>query len=218
METMTDFIFLGSQSTADGDCSHEIKKKKKKLAPWKKSYDKLRLCIKMQRHHYADKYLSSQIYVFSNSHVWMWELDHKDGWELKNWYFQTVVLGKPLESPLDCKRIKPVNPKGNQPWIFIGRMILKLMLQYLGNFMWRACSLENTLMLGKIEDMRRRGQQRMRCLDGTTGAIDMSLSKLCEIVKDSEAWHAAFLEVTKSQIWLNNNKWKGILSSQISVC
>ena len=71
METMTDFIFLGSQSTAVGDCSHEIKKKKKKLAPWKKSYDKLRLCIKMQRHHYADKDLSSQTYVFSNSHVWM---------------------------------------------------------------------------------------------------------------------------------------------------
>ena len=85
------------------------------------SYDKSRQHIKKQRHHFADKGSYTQSYDFSSSHVWMWELDHKEGWALKNWFFQTVVLEKTLESPLDCKEIKPVNPKGNQPWIFTGR-------------------------------------------------------------------------------------------------
>ena len=91
------------------------------LAAWKKSYDKPRQHIKNQRHYFADKRLYSQSYGFSSSHVGMWELDHKEGWSPKNWYFWTVVLEKTLESPLDCKEIKPVNPKGNQSWIFIGR-------------------------------------------------------------------------------------------------
>ena len=92
------------------------------LAPCKKSYDKPRQHIKKQRHHFANKGLYSQSYVFfSNSHIRMWELDLKEGWELKNWCFQTVVLEKTLESPLDCKEIQLVNPKGNQPWIFFGR-------------------------------------------------------------------------------------------------
>ena len=81
----------------------------------------LRQCIKKQRHHYTDKGLSSESNGFSSSHVWMWELNHKESWMLKNWCFQTVVLEKTLESLLDCKEIKPVNSKGNQPWIFIGR-------------------------------------------------------------------------------------------------
>ena len=91
------------------------------LASWKKSYDKPRQRIKKQRHHFADKGLYSQSHGFSSSHVWMWELNHKDSWALKNWCFWTVVLEKTLESPMDSKEIKPVNPKGNQPWIFIGR-------------------------------------------------------------------------------------------------
>ena len=91
------------------------------LSPWKKSYDKHKQHVKKQRHHITKKGLYSQSYGFSSSHVWMWELDHKEGWEPKNWCFQTVGLEKTLESPLDCKEIKPVNPKGNQPWIFIGR-------------------------------------------------------------------------------------------------
>ena len=90
------------------------------LTPWKKSYDQHRQHIKKQRHYFANKGLSSQSYGFSSSHVWMWELDHKESWVLKNWCFWTVVL-KTLQSPLDCKEIKPVNPKGNQSWIFIGR-------------------------------------------------------------------------------------------------
>ena len=85
------------------------------------SYDKPRQHIKKQRHHFADKGPSTQSCDFSTSHVWIWELDHKEGWVPKNWCFQLVVLEKTLESPLDCKEIKPINPKGNQPWIFMGR-------------------------------------------------------------------------------------------------
>ena len=107
--------------------------------------------------------------------------------------FQTVVLEKTLESPLDSKEVKPVNPKGNQPWIFIGRM---LKLQNFGHLMWRADSVEKTLMMGKIEGMRRRGWQRW--LDGIIDLMDMSFSKLQKIVKDREAWRAAVHGVTKS--------------------
>ena len=113
-------LFLGGPKiTADGDCSHEIKRHL--LAPWKQSYDQPRQHIKKQRNYFADKGLSSQGYGFSSSHVWVWELDYKESWVPKNWHFWTVVLEKTLESPLDCKEIKPVNPEGNQPWIFIGR-------------------------------------------------------------------------------------------------
>ena len=91
------------------------------LAPWKKSYDLPRQHIKKQRHYFANKGLYSQNYGFSSSHVWMWELDYKESSVKKNWCFWTVVLEKTLESPLDCKETKPVNPKGNQSWIFIKR-------------------------------------------------------------------------------------------------
>ena len=91
------------------------------LAPWKKSYDQPRQHIKKQRHYFTNEGPSSQSYGFSSSHIWMWELDSKEGWALKNWCFWTAVLEKTPESPLDCKDIKPVKPKGNQSWIFIGR-------------------------------------------------------------------------------------------------
>ena len=91
------------------------------LAPWKKSYDQPRQYIKKQRHYFVNKGLSSQSYGFCSSHVWLWELDYKESWAPKNWCFWTVVLEKTLESPLDCKEIQPVQPKGNQSWIFIGR-------------------------------------------------------------------------------------------------
>ena len=91
------------------------------LAPWKKSYNKPRQHIKKQRYQFANKDLYSQSYGFSSNHVWLWEMDHKEGWALKNWCFLTVVLEKTLESPLDSNEIQPINPKGNQPWIFIGR-------------------------------------------------------------------------------------------------
>ena len=91
------------------------------LTPWKESYDQPRQHIKKQRHYFAKKGLSSQSYGFSSSHVWMWELDCKESWVLKNWCFWAVVLEKTLESPLDCKEIQPVHPKGNQSWVFNGR-------------------------------------------------------------------------------------------------
>ena len=103
----------------------------KMLTPWKKSYNQPRQRIKKQRYYFADKGSSSQSYGFSHSHVWMWELDHKESWAVKNWCFWTVVLEKTLESLLDCKEIKPVNPQGNQSWIFIGRIDVEAEAQIL---------------------------------------------------------------------------------------
>ena len=115
--TVLDFIFLGSKITVDGDCSHEIKKH---LLLGRKAMTNLDSILK-SRDYFADKGLSSQSYSFSSGHVWMWGLDHNEGWAPKNWCFWTVVLEKTLESTLDCKEIKSVNPKGNQFWTFIGR-------------------------------------------------------------------------------------------------
>ena len=133
----------------------------------------------------------------------MWELDHKEGWAPENQCFFIVVLEKTPESPLDSKEIKAVNSKGNHPWIFIGRTDAEAEAPILCHLVWRANSLEKTLMLGKIEGRRRREQQRMRWLDATINTVDLNLSKLWEIVKDGEAWRAAVHGVSKTQMQLN---------------
>ena len=135
------------------------------------------------------------------SHVRMRELNYKESWAPKNWCFWTVVLEKTLESPLDCKDMQPVHPKGNQSWILIGRTDAEAESWSPNAKSWLT---GKTFMLGKIEGGRRRGQQWMSWLNGITDVRDMSLSRIQELVMDRKAWRAAVYGVTKSQTWLSN--------------
>ena len=133
----------------------------------------------------------------------MWELDHKEGWALKNWCFQ-ILLEKTLERPLDCKKVKPVNPKEINPEYSLEGMMLKLKLKYFGHCMQKASSLEKTLIQWKIERRRINQQQRMRRLNDITDSMDVSLCKLQERVKHREAWCAALLVFSKTPTWLSD--------------
>ena len=180
------------------------------LAPWKGSYNKTRQRIKKQRH-FVNKGPSSQSYGFSSSHVWMLELDHKEGWVLQNWCFWIVVLEKTLECPLDYKEIKPVNPKGNRSWIFIGRTNVEAPI------LW-PFDVKNQLT-GKDPDSGKDWRQEENGARedekvSITDSMYMNLSKLQEIVKDREAWCAAVHGVPKSQTWLRD--WTIATTSVVS--
>ena len=169
VEAVTDFLFLGSKIAVDGDCRLEIRIC---LLLERKVMTNLESVLKISDTTLLTKFHpSSQSYGFSRSHVGMWELNHKKGWALKNWCFWTVILEKSLESLLDSKEIKSVNPEGNQPWIFIGRTNAEAEAPILCPPDVKADSLEKTLMLGKIEGRKRRGWQRMSLLDDITASV-----------------------------------------------
>ena len=199
VEAVTDFLFLGSK-VATVTAAIKLKDTcflEGKL--WKPRQE-----IKSKDITFAHKGLYSQSYSFSGSHVWMWELDHKEGWVPKNWCFQIMMLEKTLEVPWIAKRSNQSILKHINSEYSLEGLMLKLNLQYFGHLMWRADSLEKTLMLEKIGGKRRRGQWRMRWLDSITNSMDRNLNKLRKIVEGKGAWHATVHGVTKNWTQFSN--------------
>ena len=206
IETETHFIFLSSKITADGDCSHETERC---LLLGRKAMTNLDSVIKKQRHYFANKAPSSQSCGFSSSHVWMWELDHKESWASEDRCFRTVVLEKTLESPLDCKEIQPVHPKGNQSWTFIGRTDAEAETPIL----WPPDV--KKWLTGKDHDAGKdwRQEEKGMAEDEMVGwhhwLDGHEFEQALGVVMDREAWHAAIPEVAKS--WTQLSNWSKLI-------
>ena len=200
MERVRDFVLGGSKITAGGDCSHDIKM----LAPWKKSYDQPRQHIKKQRHYFANKGPYSQSYGFSSSPLWMWELNYKESWALKSWCFWIVMLENNLESPLDCKKIQPVNPKVNQSWTFIGRSDAKAETPLLWSPDVKNWLTGKDLHAGKVWRQEEKGTMEDEMVGWHHQLDGHEFKQSLGVVLDRKAWHAAVHGVAKSRTWLRD--------------
>ena len=177
---------------------------KLKDTPWKESYDQPRQHIKKQRHYFVHKGPSGQGYGFSNSHVWMWELDYKESWVLKNWLFWTVVLEKTLESPLDCKEIQPVHLKGDQSWVFIGRTDVEAETPILWPPDGKSWLIGNDSEAGKDWGQEEKGTTEDEMVGWHHRLTGCGFGWTSGLVIEREAWHAAVHGVAKSQTQLSD--------------
>ena len=208
-ETVTDFIFLGSKITADGDCSHAIKRH---LLLGRKAMTNFDSILKEQRHHIANKGPYSQSYGFSSSHVRMCELVHKESRVLKNWYFRTVVLEKTPKNPLDCKGIKPVNPKGKRSWIFIGRTDSEAEAPIL-------CPPdEKSWLIGKDPDAGKDWGQEEKASDNREWGGWMASPALWTCVWASSGYSPWGCKESDTTEWLNNNWQQELLRGDLECC